>query len=38
LRNPRVDWDMACEFSIDVYNEVAISQIGVKDKEVVQRK
>jgi hypothetical protein len=36
LRNPRVDWGKACEFSVDFDNEVAISQIGVKDKEVVQ--
>jgi hypothetical protein len=37
LEEPRVDWDKACEFSVVFYNEVAISQIGVKDKEVVQR-
>jgi hypothetical protein len=36
LRNPLVNWGKACEFSVDFYNEVAISQIGVKDKEVVQ--
>jgi hypothetical protein len=36
LRNPRVDWGKACEFSIDFYNEVAIRQAGVKDKGVVQ--
>jgi hypothetical protein len=36
LKNPRVDWSKACEFSVDFDNEVAISQIGVKDMEVVQ--
>jgi hypothetical protein len=36
LRNPRIDWGKACEFSVDFYNKVAISQIGVKDKEEVQ--
>jgi hypothetical protein len=35
LRNPRVDWGIACEFSVDFNNEVAIRQIGVKDEEVV---
>jgi hypothetical protein len=36
LRNLLVDWDKACEFSVNFDNEVAVSQIGVKDKEVVQ--
>jgi hypothetical protein len=35
LRNLRVDWGKACEFSVDFNNEVAIRQIGVKDEEVV---
>jgi hypothetical protein len=35
LRNPRVDWGKACEFSVNFINEVAIRQIGVKDEEVV---
>jgi hypothetical protein len=36
LRNPGFGWGKACDFSVDFYNEVAIRQIGVKDKEVVQ--
>jgi hypothetical protein len=36
LWNPCIDWGKACEFSVDFYNEAAIRQIGVKDKEVVQ--
>jgi hypothetical protein len=36
MRIPRVDWGNACEFSVDFDNELAISHIGVKDKEVVQ--
>jgi hypothetical protein len=38
LEEPRVDWGKASELSVDFDNEVAISQIGVKDKdkEVVQ--
>jgi hypothetical protein len=35
LRNPHVDWGKACDFSVDFYNEVAIRQIGVKDKKAV---
>jgi hypothetical protein len=35
LRNPRVDWDKACECSVDFNNEVAIRQTGVKDEEVM---
>jgi hypothetical protein len=35
LRNHRVDWGKACEFSVDFNNEVAIRQIGVTDEEVV---
>jgi hypothetical protein len=31
LRNPCVDWGKACEFSVDVDNEVAIRQIGVEE-------
>jgi hypothetical protein len=27
-----------CEVSVDLYDEVAIRYVGVKDKEVVQRK
>jgi hypothetical protein len=38
LRYPRVDRVEVCEFSVDLYDEVAIRQIGVKYKEVVQRK
>jgi hypothetical protein len=38
LGYPCVDRDKVCEFSVDFYDEAAIRQIGVKYKEVVQRK
>jgi hypothetical protein len=37
LGYPRVDKGKVCEFSVDFYYEVATGQIGVMDKEVVQR-
>jgi hypothetical protein len=37
LEEPRVDGGKACKFSVDINNEVAIRQIGVKDEEVVER-
>jgi hypothetical protein len=35
LRNPRVDWGKACEFSVDFNNKAPTRQIGVEDEEVV---
>jgi hypothetical protein len=36
LKNLRVDGRKACEFSVDLNNEVAIRQIGVEDEKVVE--
>jgi hypothetical protein len=38
LGYPCIDRSKVCEFSVDFYDEVVIRYIGVKDKEVVQRK
>jgi hypothetical protein len=38
LGYPCIDRGKVCELSVDLYDEVAIRKVGVKNKEVVLRK